>query len=158
MNFSGRIRHDRTGEPSKSPVYGRVRIPPLLSENTAAMNRIAILFLLCVLPLLSSYAAEDVAKELKLPFLDLHQISIAHHNQIGPEASMTYNFKEGDLTHFNRKGAEASAGLILEELKTVLPDVASYVKVAGPAEQRAAGLPVTQPRLKGEREAQAVML
>lgn len=122
------------------------------------MNRIATLFNLCVLPLLSSYAAEDVAKELKLPFLDLHQISIAHHNQIGPEASMTYNFKEGDLTHFNRKGAEASAGLILEELKTVLPDVASYVKVAGPAEQRAAGLPVTQPRLKGEREAQAVML
>ena len=88
---------------------------------------------------------------------DSHRF-VADHNQIGPEASMTYNFKEGDLTHFNRKGAEASAGLILEELKTVLPDVASYVKVAGPAEQRAAGLPVTQPRLKGEREAQAVML
>ena len=54
--------------------------------------------------------------------------------QIGPEASMTYNFKEGDLTHFNRKGAMAIAGLILEELKTVLPDVASYVKVSEPAE------------------------
>ena len=50
---------------------------------------------------------------------------------------MTYNFKEGDLTHFNRKGAEAIAGLILEELKTVLPDVASYVKVAVPALLRA---------------------
>lgn len=79
-------------------------------------------------------AAEAVAEELKLPFLDLHRISIAHHNEIGREVSMTYNFKEGDLTHFNREGAEAIAGLILEELTTVLPDVASYVKVSEPAE------------------------
>lgn len=79
-------------------------------------------------------AAEAVAKELKLPFIDLHQISIAHHNQIGREASMTYNFKEGDKTHFNRKGAEAIASLLLEELQTVVPELASYLKVAGPSE------------------------
>ena len=77
-------------------------------------------------------AAEAVAKELKLPFLDLHRISIAHHNEIGREASMTYNFKEGDKTHFNRKGAEAIADLILEELKTVVPDLATYAKEPGP--------------------------
>ena len=76
-------------------------------------------------------AAEAVAEESNLPFLDLHRISIAHHNQIGPEASMTYNFKEGDLTHFNRKGAEAIAGLIFEELETVLPEMATFVKKAG---------------------------
>ena len=77
-------------------------------------------------------AAEAIAKEMKLPFLDLHRISIAHHNEIGREASMTYNFKEGDKTHFNRKGAEAIADLILEELKTVVPDLATYAKEPGP--------------------------
>ncbi len=75
-------------------------------------------------------AAEAVAEELNLPFIDLHRASIAHHNEIGREASMTYNFKEGDKTHFNRKGAEAIADLILEELQTVLPELATYVKVA----------------------------
>lgn len=78
-------------------------------------------------------AAEAVAKELNLPFIDLHRISIAHHNEIGREASMTYNFKEGDKTHFNRKGAEAITDLILEELKKVIPELAAYVKVAKPA-------------------------
>ena len=79
-------------------------------------------------------AAEAVAEELNLPLIDLHRISIAHHNQIGREESMTYNFKEGDKTHFNKKGAEAIAGLILEELKTVVPELAAYLKVAGSAE------------------------
>jgi len=46
-------------------------------------------------------AAEAVAKELKLPFIDLHAASIAHHNKIGREASMAYNFKEGDRTEWH---------------------------------------------------------
>ena len=75
-------------------------------------------------------AAEAVAKELSLPFIDLHRVSIAHHNQIGREESMTYNFKEGDTTHFNRKGAEAIAALILEELQTVLPELAAFEREA----------------------------
>ena len=79
-------------------------------------------------------AAETVAGELKLPFIDLHRASIAHHNKIGREESMTYNFKEGDKTHFNRKGAEAVTDLILEELKTVVPELTTYLKVAAPAE------------------------
>jgi len=79
-------------------------------------------------------AAEAVAKEMKLPFIDLHRISIAHHNEIGREESMTYNFKEGDKTHFNRKGAKAITDLILEELKTVVPELTAWLKVAGPAE------------------------
>ena len=73
-------------------------------------------------------AAEAVAKELNLPFIDLHRASIAHHNKIGRAASMAYNFKEGDKTHFNKKGAEAITGLILEELKTAVPELAAYVK------------------------------
>ena len=79
-------------------------------------------------------AAEAVARDLKLPFIDLHRASIAHHNKIGREESMTYNFKEGDKTHFNRKGAEAVTDLILEELKTVVPELTTYLKVAATAE------------------------
>ncbi len=84
-------------------------------------------------------AAETVARELKLPFIDLHAASIAHHNKIGREASMTYNFKEGDKTHFNKKGAEAITDLILEELKAAVPELAAYLKVAVHAEQGPAG-------------------
>ena len=84
-------------------------------------------------------AAEAVAEELDLPFIDLHAASIAHHNKIGREESMTYNFKEGDKTHFNKKGAEAITDLILEELRTVVPELATYLKVAEPAEREPAG-------------------
>ena len=62
-------------------------------------------------------AAEALARELNLPFLDLHRVSIAHHNEIGREESMTYNFKEGDKTHFNKKGAEAITDLIIEGIE-----------------------------------------
>jgi len=34
-----------------------------------------------------------------------------------------HNFKEGDKTHFNKKGAEAITDLILEELKAVVPEL-----------------------------------
>ncbi|QDV47473.1 Rhamnogalacturonan acetylesterase RhgT [Stieleria neptunia] len=77
-------------------------------------------------------AAEAVAGELNLPFIDLHRSSIAHHNKIGRQQSMAYNFKEGDTTHFNQKGAEAITDLILDELKTEVPELATFLKVAGP--------------------------
>ena len=48
---------------------------------------------------------------------------------------MTYNFKEGDTTHFNRKGAEAISGLLLEELESVLPELATYVRKVEPANE-----------------------
>lgn len=73
-------------------------------------------------------AAEAVARELKLPFIDLHAASIAHHNKIGREASMAYNFKEGDRTHFNRKGGEAMTDLILKEIQTAVPEISTYLK------------------------------
>ena len=79
-------------------------------------------------------AAEAVARDLNLPFIDLHAASIAHLNEIGQEASMTYNFKEGDKTHFNRKGGEAITDLILKEIETVVPAISSYLK---PEEVRA---------------------
>jgi len=85
---------------------------------------------------LTDYAktAEALARELNLPFIDLHRVSIAHHNKIGREESMTYNFKEGDKTHFNRKGAEAITDLIIEELKIAVPELAGYLKTSKPAD------------------------
>jgi lysophospholipase L1-like esterase len=85
---------------------------------------------------LTDYAqtAEALAKELNLPFIDLHRVSIAHHNEIGRKESMTYNFKEGDKTHFNRKGAEAITDLIIEELKTTVPELAVYLKAGKPVD------------------------
>ena len=47
---------------------------------------------------------------------------------------MTYNFKEGDKTHFNRKGAEAITDLIIKELKTRVPELAVYLKAGKPAD------------------------
>ena len=79
-------------------------------------------------------AAEALAKELNLPFLDLHRVSIAHHNEIGREESMTYNFIEGDKTHFNKKGAEAITELIIKELKTAVPELVVYLKRRKPAD------------------------
>ncbi|MFM2170922.1 MAG: hypothetical protein RI957_1151 [Verrucomicrobiota bacterium] len=68
-------------------------------------------------------AAQAVAVERKVLFIDLYRISIAHHNRIGRDACMEYNGKEGDTTHFNRKGAEVIADLILQELNKIIPEL-----------------------------------
>ncbi len=83
---------------------------------------------------LASYAeaAKTVAAEEKVPFIDLHAISVAHQNAIGPEASMTYNFEEGDKTHFNQKGAAAIADLIIPEFIKVAPELAPNVIARNP--------------------------
>ena len=85
-------------------------------------------------------AAQVVAKELNLPFIDLHSVSIAHHNKIGREESMTYNFTEGDMTHFNKKGAEAITDLIIKELKTAVPGLADFLKADDPVDRGVAEL------------------
>ena len=41
---------------------------------------------------------------------------------------MAYNFKEGDMTHFNRKGAEAITDLVIQELKEEVPSIAVYIE------------------------------
>jgi pectinesterase len=65
-----------------------------------------------------------------VPFVDLHTASRELHNRMGPEASMTFNLAEGDTSHFNRKGAEAMAGLIVAGLRDVAPDLAGYLEPA----------------------------
>ena len=73
-------------------------------------------------------AAQAVARDAGVPFIDLHTISVAYHDKIGREASQAFNPKPADVTHFNEQGAEAIADLIVGELAAVSPDLASYLK------------------------------
>lgn len=72
-------------------------------------------------------ATQALAQELNVPFVDLHLSSVTYHNKLGREASMAFNRKEGDLTHFNRRGAEAVTDLILQELKIIAPELTAYL-------------------------------
>ena len=73
-------------------------------------------------------AAKAVAREMEVPFVDLHAASVAYHNRIGLEASMAFNPKEGDITHFNEKGAEAITSLIVCEIKKVCEDLGRHLR------------------------------
>jgi pectinesterase len=73
-------------------------------------------------------AARAVAAERNVPFVDLHKTSLELHNRMGSEASMTFNLVEGDTSHFNRKGAEAIAGLIVVALQEVAPELAGCLR------------------------------
>ena len=73
-------------------------------------------------------AARAVAAERNAPFIDLHTASQELHNRMGPEASMTFNLAEGDTSHFNRKGAEAIADLIVARLGDAAPELADCLK------------------------------
>ena len=69
-------------------------------------------------------AAKAVATEMNVPFIDLHTASIEYHNKIGPEASMAFNPKEGDITHFNEGGAKAISALIVQDMIEACPNLA----------------------------------
>lgn len=73
-------------------------------------------------------ATRAVAKEAGVPFIDLHTLSVAHHDKIGREASLAFNPEPADMSHFNQQGAEAVADLIVEELAIVSPELATYLK------------------------------
>lgn len=72
-------------------------------------------------------AAQAVAQDEGVLFIDLNAISIEHHNQIDPEASAAYNFNETDTTHFSKQGADAIATLVLTELKVIVPEIKDYL-------------------------------
>ncbi|MCC9608500.1 rhamnogalacturonan acetylesterase [Blastopirellula sp. JC732] len=72
--------------------------------------------------------AGEVAKQEGVPFLDLYTISVAHHNKIGPAETATYDFNETDKTHFSPKGTDATAELVVTELKVVVPELAGHLQ------------------------------
>ncbi|MHB8897159.1 MAG: rhamnogalacturonan acetylesterase [Thermoguttaceae bacterium] len=73
-------------------------------------------------------ATKQVAADMKVPFIDLHTASVDYHNRLGPEKSMAFNPKPGDLTHFNAQGAEVVADLVVRQLRQVCPDLARHLK------------------------------
>lgn len=73
-------------------------------------------------------AAAAVASELAVPFIDLHAASVAHYNTIGERAAMAFNPKPGDETHCNRTGAEVIVGMIVEQMRVVVPALARHLK------------------------------
>jgi pectinesterase len=79
-------------------------------------------------------AAQGVAEEHNLPFIDLYTISVDHHNRIGAKASAVYDYKKDDHTHFSKEGARAIAGLVAAELGRVVPELADYMVCASPME------------------------
>jgi lysophospholipase L1-like esterase len=72
---------------------------------------------------LGSYAdaMKEVAREKKVPVIDLYTSSKVLAEKLGPQASATMANKKGDNTHFNEKGARAMADLVMKELLVVEP-------------------------------------
>lgn len=80
---------------------------------------------------LDDYAdgAKAIATAENVAFINLFYLSVAHHNEIGETASMTYNgpTDPDDITHFNTTGAKAITNLIVEEIEAVLPNLAEHL-------------------------------
>ncbi|MEI6236256.1 MAG: rhamnogalacturonan acetylesterase [Planctomycetota bacterium] len=78
-------------------------------------------------------AVKKVAADKKVPLLDLNARSIERLDTIGTEGSRDLNAigKDGqpsDLTHFSEKGGAATADWLAVEIRTVVPELASYLK------------------------------
>ncbi len=78
-------------------------------------------------------AVKELAKEKKVPLVDLHARAIELLNRLGPEASAAFNppSKEPgkiDRTHLSARGAEAMAKLVAEELRKAAPELAKKFK------------------------------
>lgn len=86
-----------------------------------------------------SKLSEEVAAELKVPFIDLDSKSRALYQKLGPENSKLLflqlepnehpNYPEGknDNTHFNELGARKIAQIVLAELRTLLPELSLHI-------------------------------
>jgi pectinesterase len=78
-------------------------------------------------------AVKRIGREKGVPVVDLHALSIARLEAMGPEAATPLNAKpkepgKTDLTHLSPVGSEIMAGLVVEELRKVAPDLAGHLK------------------------------
>lgn len=78
-------------------------------------------------PTLAEYAEAtlQVAKELEVPVIDLHQLSIAQCELIGPTAFRAFepmDEKGADHTHLNLEGSRAVATLVAKSCVEILPE------------------------------------
>lgn len=77
-------------------------------------------------------AAEQLAVDSEVPFVDLYRRSVELHNEMGEEASWSFSPKEGDITHLNEEGARVIAGLVAEECRKKLPALEPFWKKLPP--------------------------
>ena len=92
-------------------------------------------------------AVQQLANELDVPLIDLHQRSFAHFAQLGEEATKNIflwlkpgeskNYPRGleDNTHFSGYGAQEVGKLVIEGLKALDLPLKSYLKGAKPCKQ-----------------------
>jgi acetyl esterase/lipase len=84
-------------------------------------------------------AVKRLAAEKHVPLIDLHARSIALCEQLGPEKTAEFNpLKDGkaDTSHLDARGSVVFARLVVEELRRVVPELASVLRaepVAPPA-------------------------
>ena len=81
--------------------------------------------------ILQRYAEAMIAvgAEKRAQVIDLHAASKRLVERLGPAAASELASKSGDVTHFNEKGAQAMAGLVMEVLPTEEPRLKNYLKV-----------------------------
>jgi len=77
--------------------------------------------------------AKAVAIEQKVPLLDLNARSIEQMNRLGPKAAEDFDPQakdpaKPDKTHLSPKGAEETAGLVAEEIRKNVPELAELLK------------------------------
>ncbi|MGE9267850.1 MAG: rhamnogalacturonan acetylesterase [Verrucomicrobiales bacterium] len=83
---------------------------------------------------LAAYAAATraVARELDVPLIDLHALSVAALEKMGPEKAAAYDpppNAEGipDKTHLTPRGARETAALISAEIRRAYPEIARQI-------------------------------
>ncbi len=73
-------------------------------------------------------AMHAVGKETNTPVLDLHQVSVAHYQKLGDEASADLTFGNADRTHFTRKGATTMAQFVATAVREQVAELRPYLK------------------------------
>ncbi len=86
-------------------------------------------------------AMKVVAAEKKVPLIDLHASSAQLYLKIGAGECLKLANKTGDQTHFNEKGAQAMARLILQDLPTAVPALKPDIILPLPALPTASSAP-----------------
>ena len=73
-------------------------------------------------------AMKAVALEKRAAVIDLHAASRALVEPMGPDRAQDFANKRGDRTHIKEKGARAMAGLVITDLPSADPKLASLLK------------------------------
>lgn len=67
-----------------------------------------------------------VAKEKKVPVVDLHQLSFDLFDKLGDAGSADFSPSKDDRTHFSRKGATAIAELVAKQIPESVPELKTF--------------------------------